>query len=158
MARSKDLQEKILRLLKEAGVDFRLIDHERTVSAQESAKVAGAKVEEVAKSLILVADKKPLLAVVMGDQKLDPKKLKKLKGVKDLRFANPEEVVVFSGCPIGSVPPFGRLFDVPVVIDDTLNTVDEVVFAAASDRQSIRMKADDLVKVLQGEVVDLKKS
>ena len=153
----KNLQEKILQVLESSGVKFRLIDHERTVSAQDAAQVAGAKIEEVAKSLILVADKKPLLAVVMGNQRLDPKKLKKLRGIKDLRFANPEEVVAYSGCAIGSVPPFGNLFSVPVVVDNTLTMVGEVVFAAGSNRRSVRMKREDFLKILGGEVVDLKR-
>ena len=151
------VREKVLHLLEESRCGFKLIGHPRTISAQEAAKVAGSKVEEVAKSLILIGDKQPVVAVVMGDQKLDPKKLKQLKGIKDLRFANPEEVIKYSGCPIGSVPPFGKLMDLPIVVDDSILQVEEVVFAAGTDVESVRMKRVDFLEILGGEVVDLKR-
>ena len=46
------VREKVLHLLEESRCGFKLIGHPRTISAQEAAKVAGSKVEEVAKSLI----------------------------------------------------------------------------------------------------------
>ncbi len=152
--KQKQVCQKTVELLKKSGAPFRLIDHSPTRTAQEAAKVAGSKPEEVAKSLVLMADKKPILVIVAGDRKIDFKKLKKLKKIKDLRMASPDEVISHTGCSIGSVPPFGELMGLSVIIDATIKEMDEVVFSPGTNVQSVRMKAKDFLKTLQGEVLD----
>lgn len=150
----RQIYQQAIELLKKSSVSFQLIDHPPTRTAQEAAKVAGSKPEEVAKSLVLMADKKPMLVIVAGDRRIDFKTLKKLKGIKDLRMATPEEVLAQTDCPIGSVPPFGQLFNLPVIIDSAIEKMDEVVFSPGTNIQSVRMKAKDLLKILKGKIFD----
>lgn len=150
--KQKAVYKEVLQLLEESGFPFRLINHQPTRTAQEAAKVSGSKPHEVAKSLVLISDKKPLLVIAAGDQKINMKKLKKLKRIKDLRFANPDEVIQYSGCPIGSVPPFASLLGLPLLVDSILQTMDEVVFSPGTNTQSVRMKANDFLFLLEGEM------
>lgn len=150
----KQVYQKAIELLKKSNASFRMIDHPPTRTAQEAAKVAGSKPEEVAKSLVLMADKKPILVIVAGDRRIEFRMLKKLKNIKDLRMANSEEVISHTGCPIGSVPPFGQLFNLPIVIDSAIKAMEEVVFSPGTNLQSIRMKAKDFLGILQGEILN----
>ena len=152
--KDKQVYQQAIKLLKNSGVQFRLIDHPPTRTAQEAAKVAGSKPEEVAKSLLLMGDKKPILVIVAGDRRIEFKILKKLKNIKDLRMASPKEVIFHTGCPVGSVPPFGQLFNLPIIIDSAIEKMNEVVFSPGTDVQSVRMKAKDLLEILQGEILN----
>ena len=154
----KQVYQQAIKLLEDSGIAFRLIDHPPTRTAQEAAKVAGSKPEEVAKSLVLMADKKPVLVIVIGNRRIEFKTLKKLKEIKDLRLASPEEVISYTGCPIGSVPPFGQFFNLPIIIDSAIKVMDEVVFSPGTDVQSVRMKARDFLRILQGEILDFSTS
>lgn len=156
--KQNQVYKQAIKLLEDSGVQFRLIDHPPTRTAQEAAKVAGSKSEEVAKSLLLMSDKKPILVIVAGDRRIEFKTLKTLKGIKDLRMANPKEVISYTGCPIGSVPPFGQLFNLPIIVDSAIEKMDEVVFSPGTDIQSARMKAKDLLEILQGEILNFSTS
>jgi Ala-tRNA(Pro) deacylase len=156
--KQNQVYKQAIKLLENSGVQFRLIDHPPTRTAQEAAKVAGSKSEEVAKSLLLMSDKKPILVIVAGDRRIEFKTLKTLKGIKDLRMANPKEVISYTGCPIGSVPPFGQLFNLPIIVDSAIEKMDEVVFSPGTDIQSARMKAKDLLEILQGEILNFSTS
>jgi Ala-tRNA(Pro) deacylase len=83
--------------------------------------------------------------VVGGDRRIDLKTVKKdILGVKNISLASPEEVLEATTCTIGSVPPFGNLFSIPVYLDKHLaQTQEEIVFSAGTHNDSIRMKTKD---------------
>lgn len=147
--------QQVFDLLRNTHCSYLLIDHQQTRSAFEAAKVAGAKPQEVIKALLLIADTLPVLVIVRGDRKIDMKTLKKLKKIKDLRFASPEEVLEYTHCPVGSVPPFGNALGLETLGDDAINDMPEVVFAPGVDTQSIRMKKEDFLGIAKPELLPL---
>ena len=46
------------------------------------------------------------------------------------------------------MPPFGNLYDLPVIMDTSLEEDEEIVFNACSHIESIRMKLADYVKLV----------
>ncbi len=59
------------------------------------------------KTLILVADGKPVAALVRGDRELNDVKLKNLLGCDELELAAPELVQQVTGAPVGFAGPVG---------------------------------------------------
>ena len=96
-------------------------------TSQEAADVRGVSLDSGAKAIILrdcgkkltLLDTPFYLAVVSASQRLNSKEFKKLIKCKNIRFATPEEVLEYSGCIPGAVPPFGSLFtkQVPTFVD-----------------------------------------
>src|SRR5688572_13873603 len=101
--------EKIIQLLDSNNIQYRLVEHQPVFTSEEAAKVRGFELKQGAKSLILKSPDGFVMAVVPGNKKLDSKKLKKILGVKDIRFATAEEVKQVAGVEIGAVYPFGQL-------------------------------------------------
>jgi len=72
-------------------------------------------------------------------------------------LANAEEVKKISGVNIGAVPPFGNLFGLKAYFDRTVLENEIVAFNAGSHTRSIKMKAKDLVKVVNPIVEEFSK-
>jgi prolyl-tRNA synthetase len=59
------------------------------------------------KSLVMVADGKPVLALIRGDHQLSETKFAEAAGAKDVRPAHPEEIREWFGADAGSLGPVG---------------------------------------------------
>jgi Ala-tRNA(Pro) deacylase len=141
------VHEKIIDLLDKNNVEYEVIEHEPVFTSADAAKIRDTNVSMGAKALVLMADKKPVLAVVPGNERLDFKKFKKEYGVKDLRMAKPEEVFEITTLEIGSIPPVGKAMDLKSYYDESFLEKDVVAFNAGSHTISIKMKAKDLISV-----------
>ncbi|HVX67637.1 MAG TPA: proline--tRNA ligase [Bryobacteraceae bacterium] len=59
------------------------------------------------KSLVMVADGKPVLVLLRGDHQLSETKFQQVTGAKDFRAARPDEIVAWFGAEPGSLGPVG---------------------------------------------------
>ena len=143
---SRPVYDRIKEELQKNGVSFEPYEHAAVKTSEEAAAIRNTPLSEGAKALVLYADKKPILVTVSGDRKLDTKEFRKQFGVKDLRMATPEEVIVVTGVEIGAVPPFGHIFGVSYYMDIALRDGEHVSFNAGSRTKSIRMKENDFEK------------
>lgn len=89
--------------------------------------------------------------VLAGDRRIDLNTVKKdILKAKNVSLAPPEEILEKTGCTIGSVPPYGPLFDIPVYFDEHLKeTQEEIVFSAGTHNDSIKMKTEDYLIVVR---------
>ncbi len=155
-----EFYHKILAVLGGAGVPYEHLEHEHVHSSEDAAKVRGTKLEEAAKALVLKTGSGEFLqCVVAGHRKLDLRKIKSFLGEKNVALAHPDEVLARTGCPVGTVPPFGTLFDPPLrtLADTEVFSRDHVCFSAASHYHSIRMASQDWKSIVGAEVVDIGK-
>ena len=88
---------------------------------------------------------------------LDIEKLQKFTLFRKIELANAKEVRKATGCNIGSVPPFGNLFNIKAYFDKSVVENEIVAFNAGSHTKSIKMKAKDLVKVVNPVVGEFSK-
>jgi Ala-tRNA(Pro) deacylase len=153
---ARDTFERIVSLLRGKGIAFEHLTHEHVHHSEDAAKIRGNSVSQAAKALVL--EEQPSGGIVMfvvgGDRRLDLSLIKKeILRVKNVSLAHPDRVLAATGCTIGSVPPFGNLFNVSVYLDaHLLSTQDEIVFSAGTHHDSIRMKTTDYVAAV-GPVV-----
>lgn len=149
--------EKISEFLNAAKITYRKIDHKPVFTSQEAADVRGTKLEEGAKALIMIADKKPIMAVIPGHLKADTKALKTLFKIKDLRMASPEEVKEVTQVEIGAVPPFGNLFNITLYVDRKFEEMEKISFNAGSHTQSMEMTSKDFIKITNPVLAEISK-
>lgn len=143
--------EKILSLLK--GKDYEHLTHKHVHTSADAAKVRGTNIEQAAKAIVLRERKSGefYMFVLGGDRRIDLKTVKKdILGVKNISLASPDEVLKLTGCTVGSVPPFGNLFGIPVYFDQhLLDTQEEIVFSAGTHFDSVRIKTQDYLDVVK---------
>ena len=93
---------------------------ELPASAHTSAQAAtalGVKVDQIAKSLVFVADGQPVLIVLCGADRLDPARLARHLGANGVRRADADTVREATGFPIGGVSPVGHAAGLRVLVD-----------------------------------------
>jgi Ala-tRNA(Pro) deacylase len=139
------VHNRIVRLLKDGGIPYTLLEHSHVHTSEDAAKVRGTRLEEAAKALVLKdhTHNKLFMCVVSGHKKLDLKKIKGMLNSKNISLAHPDEVLAATGCEVGTVPPFPSLFGLEGYCDNGVFDNEHVVFSAASHYKSIRMKAED---------------
>ena len=144
----------------EAAADHGLdIDVQRfpagTRTAADAARAVGCEVAQIVKSLVFVADDRPVVALVSGANRVDLDKLAVAAGAGSARRADGDEARAATGFAIGGVPPFGHIAGTAVLVDRDLATHDVVWAAAGLPYAVFAISPADLVRASGGTVVDL---
>jgi Cys-tRNA(Pro) deacylase len=127
---------------------------ESTRTAEEAAAAVGASVGQIVKSLVFLADGRPVLALVSGANRLDAAKLAQIAGAKITR-ADADTVRVATGYAIGGVPPVGLASPLPVYCDRDLMQYAEVWAAAGTPHAVFSIAPKTLAHITSAEMVDL---
>jgi Ala-tRNA(Pro) deacylase len=157
---------KIKQILDDAKVEYTHLTHEHVHHSSDAAKIRGTNLEDAAKAIVLKAEFKDdngyksfkfIQAVIPASIRIDLKKLKIILDSKNISLASPEEVLEQTGCTIGSVPPFGKIFGIEMYMDESILEKDLIVFSAGTHTDSIQLKAEDYYRVLEPIVLEFKK-
>ena len=128
---------------------------EGTRTAADAARAVGCDVAQIVKSLVFMADDRPVIALVSGANRVDLDKLATTAGAHSARRADGDEARAATGFAIGGVPPFGHAPSITVLVDRDLER-HEVVWAAAGLPDAVfEVSASALVRASGGRVVDL---
>jgi Ala-tRNA(Pro) deacylase len=131
-------------LLVSRHISFQRLPHRRTYTANRMAQALHVKGREVAKTVLLKTVKGPLLAVLPATHKIDLEQLREDLGDSRVELAAEEEMDrLFPDCERGAVPPFGSLYQVPTIMDDSLAEDESIVFEGPNHEQAIRMSLHD---------------
>ncbi|MGV8172469.1 MAG: aminoacyl-tRNA deacylase [Candidatus Woesearchaeota archaeon] len=157
---------KIKEILDGEKIVYTHLTHEYVRTSEDAAKIRGTNIEDAAKAIVLKAEHKNgdgskrfdfVQAIIPAHQRIDLKKLKIILDSKNVSLASPDEVLERTGCTVGSVPPFGKLFNIPMYMDESILKKDYIVFSAGTHNDSIQMKAQDYHDILGPKVVEFKK-
>ena len=127
-----------------------------TRTARDAASAVGTTVTQIVKSLVFLADGRPVLVLGSGANRVDETKLAAAAGATRVEKADAGVVRDVTGFAIGGVPPVGHLRRLPVYIDRDLMTFD-VVYASAGTPNTVFPIAPRLLERLTAAaVVDLR--
>ncbi|HEY2030902.1 MAG TPA: proline--tRNA ligase [Myxococcales bacterium] len=102
-----------------------------------SAKPYGVAADQQLKTLVYVADDKPVVAIVRGDDQLNEAKLQTATGAQVLRPAHPEEIPKWMGAKPGSLGGVG-VQSARVFLDNRLVALTNMVTGANKDGFHLR--------------------
>ncbi len=130
--------------LKRAGISFREIHHEPTLTSGDSARARGEPLRIGGKALLMKADAEYRLFVLPADRKVDSNKIRRELKLRKLRFASRDELQDLTGLVPGSVPPFGKpILPLELFVDSAISGNDRIAFNAGSLKDSIIMSVTD---------------
>lgn len=142
------IAESIGDFLDRERVTYATLTHPRAYTAQHEAALAHVPGRRWAKTVVCLADKEPIQAVVPADLKINMERLRELAGARTVRLATENEIAqLYPGCEPGAMPPFGPLYGQRVFVDTTLVAEPEVVFNAGTHTDAIRMHYEDFASV-----------
>lgn len=152
----KPAVERVVQALRGHGIAPAITEFdESTRTAEEAARAVGTEVARIVKSLVFLADDRPILALVSGSNRVSPARL----GVAlDATIARADAATVrdATGFAIGGVPPIGHSTPLPVVCDADLLRHDVVYAAAGTPNAVFPIAPDVLVRITGARVLVLK--
>jgi prolyl-tRNA synthetase len=104
---------------------------------EDVAAFLGVPATSLMKTLVLVADGKPVVAVMRGDHQLSETKFQSATGCVEFRPAHPEEMREWFGAEAGSLGPIG-LKTLRVIADEALRGRKNMVTGANKDDYHLR--------------------
>ncbi len=150
---AKSKSEPFTRALKELADNnfpYRVMTFEaREKSAEEVSRETGFPLAQVVKTLLVQgASKKYYLALCPGDSQLNLKALAKALNEKFIDMAKREDVPKVTGYFIGGVSPLGTHRPLPVMMEQSIQTMPEISISAGQWGCQAVLKPSDLLKHL----------
>jgi len=124
-------------------------------TAKDAAIALGCDVGAIVKSLLFKIGDNFTLCLVAGDKRCSLNKLKKIKNIKDISMASPEEVKTQTGYTIGGVSPVGHLNKLEIFIDKSLERFNELFAAAGHPNCVFKINFKNIQKITNGKVEDI---
>lgn len=125
-------------------INYEWLPHSQAFTAQEVAHSLHVSGKRLAKTVVLDADGRLLVAVLPASHRLSLTKLKEVIEAKRLEMLPESELArLFPDCELGAIPPFGNLYGMEVWVDRALSESEEIVFAAGTHADAMRMKYAD---------------
>jgi prolyl-tRNA editing enzyme YbaK/EbsC (Cys-tRNA(Pro) deacylase) len=148
--------ERVSAFLRAAGAEARIEEFAvETATAADAAHAAGCDVSGIVKSLIVLCDERPVLALVPGDRRADTTKIALAAGAGKARIAHAREVPVLTGFAPGAVAPFPLQRVERALIERVLLAEDELWVGAGSTRHMAVLPARELVRLTKAAPADL---
>jgi prolyl-tRNA editing enzyme YbaK/EbsC (Cys-tRNA(Pro) deacylase) len=146
--------ERVRAFLTERGLEDGLLafDDRSTKTCELAAKAVGCEVGQIVKSLVFVADSRPVLALVAGDRRGDTAAIGALTQASTVRFADAETVRAATGYAIGGVSPYDLPDELTVLMDDSLERFTTVYTAAGTPASMVRIDRAVLFGLVGGRV------
>jgi prolyl-tRNA editing enzyme YbaK/EbsC (Cys-tRNA(Pro) deacylase) len=128
---------------------------EGTRTAADAARAIGCAVDQIVKSLVFIADQRPVLVLTSGGNRVDLARLGAAAAAAAVRKADADEVRAATGYAIGGTPPFGHPSRLPVLVDRDLTRFDTVWAAAGTPRHVFPIRPAELLRVSGGRLADV---
>jgi len=145
---------RLIDFLNRSKVRYEVLHHPEAFTAQELAAIEHVKGRSHAKVVMVKAEGEVLMAVLPADHRVDLEKLDKATGRKTALATEAEFKVLFPDCAVGTMPPFGELYGVPVYLDASLTDAERIVFEAGTHSDAIRMRYADYARVAKSTIAD----
>ena len=142
--------------LDESDVNYRMVVHDRTFTAHETAAAAHVGNQDFAKTVMFKVDGQIAMMVMPAAYRLDLARLAQALGNREVELAHEWEFKdAFPDCELGAMPPFGNLYGIPLYADARLAEQREIVFNAGSHTESVRMPYSEFARLAQPQMVRL---
>jgi Ala-tRNA(Pro) deacylase len=129
-------------------VPFEKLTHRPAYTANRIAQMLHVPGRHLAKSVLLRTGHGYALAVLPATHRVDLNKVRDCLGEERMELASEDDMQrLFPDCETGAMPPFGSLYQLPTVVDDSLAEDKEIVFENQTHDKAIRMAYSDYEEV-----------
>ncbi len=155
MTRSGDMDSKLKNLLDSNKIKYQIHEHKKVYTAFNEAETQHLKTKEVAKTVLVKLDSSNssygsyALGVVPAAKYVDFGKVKKALKAKKVSMAKEADLKKVLKTKIGLIHPFGNLYKLPVLLDNSLAKQKTLITSAGSYTESVEIKIKDFEKLAE---------
>ena len=141
--------DKVKKYFESIGELDRLMEFEEsTATVDEAARAVGCEPGNIAKTISLLVNDKPILILLAGDVKIDNHKFKDTFHTKT-KMIPIEDVEGYIGHAVGGVCPFAVNEGVPIYLDESLKRFETIYPAAGNEHSAVRLKLNEIEKFIK---------
>ena len=143
--------------LKKNGVtytehEYDYVEHGGT---EVSAQSLGVPEHQVVKTLVMEDEAgKPLIVLMHGDRKVSTKNLARQAGRKRIEPCKPDVAQRHSGYQVGGTSPFGTRKSMPIFVERSILDLPEIFINGGRRGFLVRLKTEDLARILEPTLID----
>ena len=143
------LNERLRKLLEKEKVPYDLLLHRVAYTAQEVAQASHVAGRLLAKPVVVrESENRFYMVVVSAPQHVDLANLHRMTGRPKGRLATEDELRrLFPDCELGAMPPIGRLYDMPLYVDQEFRDHEDIYFQAGNHNEVVKMRFDDFERL-----------
>ena len=141
--------------------DIAELDTPGAHTVEQVCKFLKVKPTKLIKTLIYLADDKPVAVLIRGDHDANENKIRRVLGAAKLELADPKTIEQVTGAPVGFAGPVGLKEPIPIYTDHTvMETVNAVTGANKNEKHLVnvnplrdfsRTKCGDLRNAADGD-------
>jgi Cys-tRNA(Pro) deacylase len=148
--------QRVSSYLRDAGAEARIEEFSSgTPTAEAAAEAVGCELDQIVKSLVLMCDGRPVVALVPGDRRGDPEKVARAVGAEKARIAKADEVTRATGFEPGAVSPFPLPAVADVLLERTLLRHNLVWVGAGSPKHMAGLSPGELTRLARAKAADV---
>jgi prolyl-tRNA editing enzyme YbaK/EbsC (Cys-tRNA(Pro) deacylase) len=127
-----------------------------TPTSQRAALAVGCEVAEIAKTILFLIGKTPVVIVACGDVKINTSKLKRAAQLTGkVRLPGPDDVETHTGYIPGGVCPFLLPDELKILLDSSMRRFPRVYAAAGNDHSAVPITFAQLQEITGAAEVDV---
>jgi len=151
--------EEVKKFIEEHDLDAKILQFDQPVrTVEEAAERSKVDPSEIVKTIILIADDRPIAAIIQGNKKIDLEKLRKVLNANYVRLAKPSEVLKLLGIGIGAVSPLlNSMKRIRCIIDEKVLMMKKVLAGGGSEKTLVLIRPEDLAEILKPIIADVSK-
>jgi len=137
--------------LEDQHVDYDVIEHARSYSAQESAHSAHIPAHQVAKAVVLEDANGYVVSIMPASNRLDLEWVNESLG-RNLELAQEDELPnLFQDCELGAVPALSNAYGLDIIWDEQLTNASEIYIEAGDHEHLIHLHGDAFCKLVEDQ-------
>ncbi|MDE3051958.1 MAG: YbaK/EbsC family protein [Nitrospirota bacterium] len=129
---------------------YEVVSHDAAYSARGAAEARHVPGELFAKVVIGQADQRFVMAVIPSTWRVDFKRLEEALDCRHVRLATEGEFAeLFPDCEVGTMPPFGNLYNMAVYVDQLLTQDEYIFFDAGTHTGAMKLRYRDFAELVR---------
>ncbi|MCL5271069.1 MAG: YbaK/EbsC family protein [bacterium] len=152
------LPEVIETYLRRHHIDAHEHTHPATYTAHQLAEVEHKPETSVVKTVFFYCDDQLIMGVLPVNRNLNLHKAKVLTHSEKVRLATEREIEKrIDALQLGAIPPFGSLFGIPVMLDESLKNARSITMPGGRTTEAIEVRMQDFLREEAPQVLALTK-
>jgi len=137
------------KLLKDTKTRYKTIEHKVVFTAHDAAQTTKKKLNEIAKVVLIKADKDLVLIVLPAGKYVDLVGVKKALKAKKVSMAKEKDIQRYLKTKVGLLHPFGNLYKIKTLLDNSITKSKNIIASAGSYTESVELAIKDFEKLIQ---------
>ncbi len=154
------LSNSVTKLLDEAKIKYNILEHKVVYTAHDVSATTKRKLGEIAKVVLVKADKNFVLIILPAGKYLDFNGIKKALKAKKVSMASEKDIIKLLKTKVGLLHPFGLQYKLQTLLDKSIAKSKKLIASAGSYTHSVELSIKDfekLVKPIKGVFSKTKK-